>query len=277
MLLGGPVLKPYKTAEEWLAEVKKQAYTAVFFPPDHTEPKELIKEYQDLCRQNKLTIAEVGAWSNPLSNDAKTAKQAFELCCGQLDLAEQTGAACCVNIAGSCSEIWDGPHQDNFSPDTFTRIVDLVRQIIDTVKPKRTFYTLEMMPWIFPDSADSYLDLIKAVDRPAFAVHLDPVNIICSPRAYYQNAAIIKELFAKLGPYIKSCHAKDIRLESKLTTHLSECRPGSGALDYRVYLQELARLPGPVPLMMEHMSKTAELTAASSFIRQQARELGLSF
>jgi hypothetical protein len=37
---------------------------------------------------------------------------------------------------------------------------------IDAVKPRRTFYTLEAMPWIFSDTPDSYLELMRAIDRP---------------------------------------------------------------------------------------------------------------
>ncbi len=59
---------------------------------------------------------------------------------------------------------WDGPHPDNFSRDTFDLIVQSTREIIDAVKPQRTFYALETMPWIFPSSPDEYLELIKAID-----------------------------------------------------------------------------------------------------------------
>jgi hypothetical protein len=61
-----------------------------------------------------------------------------------------------VNIAGARGEKWDGPYADNFSQDIFDLIVETVRGIIDAVKPTRTFYTLEPMPYIFPDSADGY-------------------------------------------------------------------------------------------------------------------------
>ena len=61
---------------------------------------------------------------------------------------------------------WDGPHPDNLSRETFALIVDTVREIIDAVEPRRTFYTLEPMPWSLPDSPDSYLELLRR-DRPA--------------------------------------------------------------------------------------------------------------
>ena len=102
-------------------------------------------------------------------------------------------------------------------------------------------------------SADSYLALLKAVDRPALAVHLDPVNWINSPVRYYDNAALVRDCFRKLGPWIVSCHAKDIVLRETLTVHLDEVAPTQGALDYGVYLQELARLPGDMPLLLEHL------------------------
>ena len=52
--------------------------------------------------------------------------------------------------------------------------------LIDAVKPKRTFLSIEMMPWSFPSGPDEYVRLIKAVDRQAFGVHLDVCCQICS-------------------------------------------------------------------------------------------------
>ena len=43
--------------------------------------------------------------------------------------------------------------------------VENARRIIDAVKPKRAKLAYEMMGWALPDSADSYLRMIKAVDR----------------------------------------------------------------------------------------------------------------
>lgn len=275
MRFGGPILKPYSNPDEWLERVREMGYSAVYFPADHTAPDDLIQAYVQLARAHDLALPEVGAWSNPLSRDPGIAAAAFATCCRQLDLAERIGAGCCVNIAGSCSDIWDGPHADNYSEDTFALIVDTVRRIIDAVKPVRAAYTLELMPWMLPDSADTYLDLIKAIDRRQFAVHLDPVNIICSPRAFYANGNIIRECFDKLGPWIRSCHAKDIRLENQLTTHLNEAVPGEGNLDYRTYIACVNRLPGDVALMMEHISNHDEVSQGAAYIRRLAAELSI--
>jgi len=154
--------------------------------------------------------------------------------------------------------------------------VETVRGIIDAVKPSRTFYTLEPMPWMYPDSVESYLRLIEAIDRERFAVHLDPVNLVCSPQRYYNNGALIRECFARLGPYIKSCHAKDIVLSEKLTVHLDEVRPGLGNLDYGVFLRELDRLDPDTPLMLEHLQTAEEYALATEYVRSVAQEVGVA-
>jgi len=107
-------------------------------------------------------------------------------------------------------------------------------------------------------------------------VHLDPVNIINSPARYYHNAGVLRECFEKLGPWIISCHAKDILIRDDLIVHLDEMRPGLGRLDYRVFLQELNRLPGDIPLMLEHLPGE-EYALAREYVLSMAEELGISF
>lgn len=275
MRLGGPLFGDCSDPDRWVSMLRKHGYTAAYCPLKDDASGEQVRAYAEAAAGADIVIAEVGAWSNPMSPDEQTRRLALEKCRHQLALAEQIGARCCVNIAGSCSQQWDGPHADNLTPATFDRIVDTVRSIIDAVNPTRTFYTLETMPWMYPDSPESYLQLIRAVDRRQFAVHLDPVNLVCSPQRYYNNAALLRECFAKLGPHIKSCHAKDISLSGKLTVHLDEVRPGLGGLDYRVFLQELSRTGPDTPLMLEHMKEEEDYLVAAMHIRSVARQEGV--
>jgi L-ribulose-5-phosphate 3-epimerase UlaE len=183
-------------------------------------------------------------------------------------LSDEIGASCCVNISGSRNpEKWAGPHKDNLTPETFDLIVETTRKIIDAVKPTNSFYALETMPWSYPDSVESYEKLIKAIDRKQFAVHFDPVNLVISPQVYYKNGEMISEAFKKLGPFIKSCHAKDILLlDDELTPHLPEVCAGLGNLNYAVFLKELSKLNG-IPLMLEHLKTGEEYIQAANYIR----------
>lgn len=272
--LGGPVFEKFDSPGTWVSALKKLNYRAAYCPVGLTASLEEIKAYENAAKSADIIIAEVGAWSNPISPDPKVAKEAFEKCTASLQLADQIGANCCVNIAGSRNkENWAGPHAENFSEETFEMIVTTTRKIIDEVKPSRTFFTLEAMPWIFPESPDAYLHLIKAIDRKSFAVHLDPVNMMVSPAVFFQNGDLIKACFKKLGPYIKSCHAKDLMLkQGTYMPQFDEVRPGLGAMDYRVFLTQLRNFP-EVPLMMEHLQTAEEYKAGADYIRKVAGEL----
>jgi len=267
MRLGGPIMKPVNSPDEWVAELRRLGYTAAYCPDVSPRDAAEIAVYRKAAEQADIWIAEVGAWSNPISTVEAERRNAIRDCQERLAFADEIGALCCVNIAGSRGAKWDGPHPDNFSEETFAQIVDTVREIIDTVKPRNACYALETMPWIFPDSAESYERLIRAIDRRSFAVHLDPVNLISSPRKYFDNAALIRECFRILGPYIKSCHAKDIILADQLTVHLSETRPGLGNLDYRVFIEQLRLLGRDVPLMLEHLNSSEDYRLAAEHIR----------
>ncbi len=272
--LGGPVFEKYNDPQGWVDALRRLGYHAAYCPVGVNASDEEIRAYEQAAARANIIIAEVGAWSNPISLDEPTRKAAIEKCRTHLHLADRIGARCCVNIAGSLGDTWDGPDAKNFTQDAFDLIVETTRVIIDAVKPMRTHFALETMPWAYPDSADSYLRLLKAIDRPGFAVHLDPVNLVCSPQRYYGNAELIRECFEKLGPHIRSCHAKDILLQTKLTTHLDEVRPGTGGIDYAVFLKELSRFPG-TPLMLEHLSSAEEYRQAADYIRGVAKCLGV--
>jgi len=275
MRLGGPVFSNCSEPHLWLAALREKGYTAAYCPVDNKASDADCQKWAEAAKGAGIVIAEVGAWSNPMAPDETKRKEALAHCQKQLDLAERIGARCCVNIAGSRGEPWDGHHPDNLTPATFDLIVETTRAILDAVHPKRTFFSLETMPWMYPDSPDSYVDLFKAIDRPGFAVHLDPVNLVSSPQRFYSNAALIRECFAKLGPHIRSCHAKDIALSQKLTVHLDEVRAGLGGLDYTAFLQELSRLDPDTPLMLEHLSSEEEYTLAAEHIRSKAAAAGL--
>lgn len=270
MRLGGPIFDAAGDPGAWAQAVRAAGYRAAYCPLKPDADDATVRAYADAAARADIVIAEVGAWSNLLSPDAATRQAAIAHCQASLHLADRIGARCCVNITGSRGPKWDGPDPRDLTDETFYMIVQTVRDIIDTVQPTRTYYTLETMPWAYPDSAESYLSLLAAIDRPACAVHLDPVNLVCSPQRYFDNAALLRECFEKLGPHIRSCHAKDILLAPELTTHLSEVRPGLGALDYAVFLAELARLDPDTPLMLEHLTAEEDYRLAAEHIRSVA-------
>ena len=183
-----------------------------------------------------------------------------------MELSDYVGASCCVNISGSCSDIWDGPHKENLIAQTFDRIVAITQNIIDEVKPKYTCYSLEPMPWMYPDSTQTYLDLINNINCEDFCVHFDFVNVINSVEKYYNNDVVIKEWFEKLSPYAKSCHVKDIIIGNELTLHLNECRPGTGNMDFNTIIESAQKMDDDFCVMLEHMESKSDYAKSMVFL-----------
>lgn len=100
--LGGPTfIDVGDDPAAWVQAHKDWGYSAAYCPVDADAPAELIKVFEIEAAKNNLIIAEVGAWSNPISPNDDEKKKAIDYCCQQLDLADRIGANCCVNIAGS--------------------------------------------------------------------------------------------------------------------------------------------------------------------------------
>jgi sugar phosphate isomerase/epimerase len=274
----GASLRPRSDDPEQAALAYARAgYAAAVCPPVSIDQPERIGTIRDAFARHNITVAEVGVWNNMMDPDQAKRAANLDANVRALAVADAVGALCCVNIAGSFSPTeWDGPHPKNLSQEAFDLTVQNVRHIVDAVKPVRCKYAIEPMPWVIPDSPDSYLKLLQAVDRPAFAAHLDPVNMINCPQRYYQNADFLRECFAKLGRWIVSCHAKDTIISDKLTVHLAEARPGLGALDYTVFLREVSRLPIDTPVIIEHLPAD-QYPAARDYVLSVAKQAGLAF
>ena len=276
MRFGGPVFGEPGTPEAWVAAVRAKGYRAAYCPVGLDASAAEIGEYRGAASENDIVIAEVGAWSNPLSNDPAVAAEAERKIIAAIRLADEIGAKCCVNIAGSVGPKWDGPAARDLTRETFDRIVVQVREFLAEADPQETFYGLEPMPWMYPDSAESYRELIEAVDHPRFAVHYDPVNLVSSPQAYFANANQMSHFIDLLGDRIVAVHAKDITLRDQLTTHLDEVIAGEGCLDYVTLLRRLDELDPDLPLMLEHLDREEQYDQAARHIRGVAQSIDIT-
>jgi sugar phosphate isomerase/epimerase len=276
--LGGPAFAKTDDPEELALAHRQLGYRAAYCPNVPLEDSNRLHALTEAFAKHDVVLAEVGRWVNLLDADSEKRRQNFHTVTDGLALAEAVGALCCVDIAGSFNPTsWFGPHPENLSPRFFDASVENARKIIDAVKPKRAKFCYEVMGWSLPDSPDHYLKMIKAVEREAFAVHLDPCNLVNSPEKFYHNTALLNECFDKLGRWIVSCHAKDLTWDVEMNIHFREVAPGEGSLDYTTYLRRLSELPHGPPLMLEHLSTAEDYTGAREHVFQVGRAAGLSF
>jgi sugar phosphate isomerase/epimerase len=279
MRLGGPVFVKSQDPAVLAKAHRDLGYRAAYAPADLsvTDTDRIAGLIKEFARQD-VVFAEVGAWKNMLDPDPEKRRSNITYVTERLALAEALGARNCVDIAGSYDpDVWYGENPKNLSQEFFDATVENCRKLIDAVKPQRTFFTVEMMPWSIPTGPDDYIRLIKAVDRKAFGVHLDVCNTMNSPVRLYNNAAGIRECFSKLRPWIKSCHAKDLKWGPGVQVWIQEVIPGTGLVDYKTYLRELSLLGVDAPLMLEHLHGEEEYSKGREYIQGVAQSLGLSF
>ncbi len=254
---------------------KRKGFTAAYAPKLDLKDSARIKATREAFAKEGVMIAEVGFWDNLVDTDKATRAAHRKSMVEALALAEELGARCAVDIFGSyCHGNGNSKHvPENFSEAAFDEAVEMARGFIDEVKPKTAFFTYEIFPFSVVDSPAEIARLIKAVDRKQFGVHLDLVNLINSPRAYWSSGAIMDECVKLFGERIVAAHAKDVKMkEPAISVILEEVLAGEGALDIAAFLRCLHKLPQEVPLMLEHLKDEAEYDLAAAHYRKVAAQ-----
>jgi sugar phosphate isomerase/epimerase len=280
---GGPVFFESGKAPDDPALIarryREKGFTAAYVPKIDVNNRELVRDTRKAFQDAGVMLAEAGYWENLLDTDSATRAANRSKMMDTFVLAEELGAACAVDILGS---YWHGngsAHHEalNFSDEAFEAAVEIARYFIDAVKPKTASFAYEIFPFDVIDTAESIERLIKAVDRKQFGVHLDLVNLINCPRAYFASGDIIKDCVRRFGYRIVSCHVKDIKLkEPSISVILEEVIMGTGNIDLKTYMRQIEGLSSPIPFMMEHLKNEAEYDTAAAFIRKTGAELGIT-
>ena len=112
----------------WVAAIRSKGYRAVNNPfREGSVDDSTVRAYKTAAHKADIVIAEVGAWSNPISPLEDVRKAAIEKCIQKLDLADRLEARCCVNVSGSRGTGTIGaPHPLNMTDETLEMIVENV-------------------------------------------------------------------------------------------------------------------------------------------------------
>lgn len=272
MRLGISVPLTCESADKWAKAQTELGCKSVVFPLNCDAPDALVDEYVNAAKEHDLMIAEVGIWRNAIALDEAERKANLDYSIRQLALADRIGARCCVNVSGSMGPRWDGGYKENFSREAWIKTVKMAQTVIDEVKPQNTYFTLEPMMWMIPNGPKEYLHLIQDVARDRFAVHMDIINMICTPDRYFFNEEFTEEAFLMLGDKIKSCHLKDIRLLEDFTFQLKECACGEGIYNIEKYVELANKMDPDMPMIIEHLHSNDDYYKSVEYV---TKRLGL--
>ncbi|MFP3154196.1 sugar phosphate isomerase/epimerase [Lachnospiraceae bacterium ZAX-1] len=273
MRIGLSASPKHNTPIEWAKKNKELGCGTVVFPVDYRAEDAMIDAYATAAKENNLMIAEVGVWRNPIAPLKEVRTEGLDYCKRQLELADRLGANCCVNVSGSMGERWDGAYKDNFSRQTWSKMVKSIQEIIDSVHPKNTYYTIEPMPWMYPTGPDEYVRLLEDVGRDRFAVHMDIFNWITTPKKYFFQEEFMEECFEKLGKYIKSCHIKDVLLQQEFTIMFQETKCGEGNICLEKYALLANQYNKNMPMIIEHLHSETEYLQSLEYVKTRLGDM----
>ena len=270
MKLGISSCLNHSSATEWADKMVALGLECVNFPINCDAGAEKISAYKKAADDAGLLIAEVGIWKNTLDTDLSERKKWIDYSVGQLQMADDIGAICAVNVVGTpYGPRWDGGYKENFSDECWQMAIKMIQQIIDTAKPKKAKFSIESMPWMIPSSPDEYVKMINDVNREEFGAHLDVVNMITSPQRYFYNSDFLKECFEKLKGKICSCHLKDVVLKPEFTFQLEETACGKGILDIELFAELATKENQNMPMIIEHLTTDQEYIESVKYVQKR--------
>lgn len=278
---GGPVFVDSEVAQDPVALAQAhtaKGYTAAYAPPVTLQDSDRVRAYRQAFEDAGVMIAEVGYWGNLRDTDPATRAGNRQAMLEALALAEELGARCAVDVFGSSCHGGIGAEHtaQDFSAEAFEAAVEMARYFLDSVRPRTAYFCYEIFPFNVVDSAAEIDRLIRAVDRPQFGVHLDLVNLINCPRAYWNSGEIMRECVARFGDRIVACHVKDVKLrDGTISVMLEEVPAGQGGIDFATFIRETQALPQEVPFMLEHLDGEEEYDSAAAHIRAVAQSVGV--
>ena len=181
--------------------------------------------------------------------------------------------------AGTSSEVWMqhfyAPHSDNYSERAKADLIEGLRGIAKPVEDAGIRYTIECHQLSTMRSPEVIREVLDAVDSPVITANFDPVNLLDSAVAVFDNAARMRHIMDVVGPrYGASCHVKDVAVTNDFVCRMLEVQPGEGVLDYDALFETVRRLPDGSALIVEHL--TADRSAEGvRYVRDRALAAGI--
>jgi sugar phosphate isomerase/epimerase len=245
--------------------------------PLAAEPGE-IDRVADAYRQAGVEVCQINGWYEPLCA-REDERRAAGVAGAQalVRIGQRVGALSVYLRPGGLNPHghWF-PHPENHSPATFDRLVDSLRAVCTVAEAEGMRLALEGHVLSPLADADTVRAMIEAVGSPALGSNFDPVNFIGCVRAVYDNEHELNLLGEVLGHRFVAAHAKDCRLRDELVVHIEECVPGTGCLNYTLFLQLCQRHCPDGYVIIEHLPDDQALKARD-FVLRSAQAIGIEF
>lgn len=274
-----PSLFTRELAEDWRTRGVGCISTALPRPHDQL-PIDVLRDLRALLADSAVRVTQfANVNANLVHPDQDVRDASVERVAAAVRPAQTLGARMILSGAGSCSPAWQdhfyGPDGENFSPEAEDRVVDSLTRIAKIISGTDMMYAVECHQLTVMRSPEVIRRILDRVNDPQVVANFDPVNLLDSAYAAYTNAERIPEMIDMMGPrYGPSCHVKDITVLPEFVYVSREVPPGKGLIALNTIFDAVAHLPGPVDLIVEHLSAD-DAPAAVEMVRTGALAAGI--
>jgi sugar phosphate isomerase/epimerase len=280
---GGPIPRdPNELTEEdvrQLAELGVSVLTTHFQPSPVAVRGAPAERVRRLLADHGLSVVQATGYNPQLTHpDPEIRRAELERLRAAFDTAHDLGAEMIISGCGSWHPShFYGPHPANHTPAARAYLVDSLRVAAPWAEAAGIILALECHVTTALDTPAHIREVLEAVDSPWVRANFDPVNLLGSLDAVWDNASAMREMWDAIGVrYAPSAHVKDVRPDAELVVHISEAPPGQGALDLDVFFDVCQRLGEGAALIVEHLPRS-EALAAISYVKLEAERRGHAF
>jgi sugar phosphate isomerase/epimerase len=265
-----------------LNQIREMGFTGTGLPTSYAPQSislERAGELGTMFADAGLDLVEYGRYhTNLVHPDPQVRRENIADLAAALRVARAAGCMAVITGAGSLnpgSAWW--PHPENYSRQTFDRLVASLREAVKPAEDEGVLLGLEGSTLTPLRSAQVAREVLDAVGSPALRAHLDPVNWITWDTIFDTGRAV-GSMFETLGrERILSAHNKGITAENKVGVHISETVTGASddIFDHAAILRVAAQMPSDFYLVIEHL-RLEQMPAARAHLLRIAEQIGIS-
>ncbi|MDP7232113.1 MAG: sugar phosphate isomerase/epimerase [SAR202 cluster bacterium] len=232
--------------------------------------------YQEFGFQMPQTVGQYGG--GLVSKDEKHRKSTIKFVKRMINFTSKLEGQNTYLRPGSLhSEPWK-PHPENYSSETFDRLIDSTKQICNVAESEGVLIAIEGGVACPVSSPQKVKDLIDAVGSKKLGLNMDPVNFIGSLEHAYNTTKLINEFYSLVPGRIFGCHAKDFTVIEDLLPHFEESiidAPES-LLDNEILLKGLESTNPKAHVLIEHLPDD-KIPLAAEGIRRVAKRINIDW
>ena len=165
-------------------------------------------------------------------------------------------------------------HPENHTQRTFDNIVDSLRKVCAVAEQEGVLVAIEGLAISALNTPQRMRQLIDAVGSSALKFNYDPVNFIGTVQQVYDTSGVLNDMFNLLGRVTVAAHAKDCNLADKLVVHIDEVIPGTGTMNYELFMRQFQQLCPDGYFIIEHLPD-AHVPAARDNVVALAKKFGI--